>query len=512
MSQPHRRARWLHSARTWIALGVLAPLGMLALSAMMLLEMRQDAWDKADRTAGSLLQVIEGDIARNIEVIDLSLRAVVDNLKAPGITSVAPALRQLLLFDRAVTARDMGVVLVLDENGDTILDAGALPTRRLNNADRDYFLAHKERAGLGLYISRPVVSKLLGVPVIVLSRRIDKPDGSFGGIVSGSLRLSYFSRMFERVSLGRESAINLYLRDGTRVVRHPAGDGTLGGSIEGTASYAHFAAERSGRFRGRSLRDGVDRYNSFTQVAELPLVLNVALAVQEIEAEWREKALVIGLAVLALCGLAVALSLLFGGELRRSAAMQAELARLSWTDGLTGLANRRRFDDAFASAFAAARRSGMPLALLLVDADHFKSVNDRHGHAVGDAVLKKLAVGLSVGAVRPGDLACRVGGEEFAVLLPDTELDGALQVAGRIHRAVSGLSVPRAGIGAGSVTVSIGIAIGPEGREDTAASLYRRADDALYAAKENGRNQTRYAPPGRPVAQAEARPRQLRRA
>ncbi|WP_232628606.1 sensor domain-containing diguanylate cyclase [Methylobacterium sp. Leaf118] len=494
MSPPLRLARWLRSSRTWIILGILAPLGMLALSALMLLELRHDAWEKAERSAGSLLQVVEGDIARNVEIIDLSLRAVVDNLKAPGLSTLSPELRQLLLFDRAVTAREMGVVLVLDETGNVVIDAGALPPRQLNNADRDYFQAHKRRSDLGLYVSRPVVSRLLGVPVVVVSRRIDKPDGSFGGIVLGSLKLSYFSRLFERVRLGPGSAINLYLRDGTRLMRHPAIEGDIGGSIVETPSYGHFRDRRSGHFRGASVRDGVDRYNAFTQVADLPLVLNVAVAIHEIEAEWRNKAVVIGLSVLILCGLTIALSVLFGGELRRSAAMQAELARLSRTDSLTGLANRRRFDEAFARASNAARRSSRPLTLLLIDADHFKRINDHHGHAVGDAVLRKLAGSLRAGAHRPEDLACRVGGEEFAILLPDTDLDGAVPVAERVHRAVSALSIPRAGIDAGSVTVSIGIASGLDGGEDTAERLYRRADAALYAAKKAGRNQTCTAP------------------
>ncbi|GAB6843544.1 diguanylate cyclase (GGDEF)-like protein [Methylorubrum rhodinum] len=500
MTPPLRLARGLRSARTRIALGILAPLGMLALSGLMLLDLRRDAWDRAERTSRNLLQVLEGDIARNFEVIDLSLRAVIDNLKASGVNEVSPLLRQLILFDRAVTARDMGVILVLDENGDSIIDASALPARRVNNADRDYFKAHRERADLGLHVSRPVISKLMGVPVIVVSRRIDKPDGSFGGVVLGSLRLSYFEGIFARVGLGPEGAINLYLRDGTRLMRHPLREGDIGANIAGASTFRQFAAARSGLFTDRSVRDGVERSYAFTQVGDLPLILNVALSVEAIEAEWRGKALVIGLAVLVLCGIAVALSLLFGRELARSAAMQAELARLSHTDGLTGLANRRRFDEALALRWAEARRSGEPLALLVVDADHFKRTNDRYGHSVGDAVLRGLGARLAGGARRPGDLACRIGGEEFAILLPGTDRGGALRLAAGLHAAVAGLAIPAAGIDPGTVTVSIGLAVGPEGPDDTGHDLYRRADAALYAAKEGGRNQTRSAPRPEPEA------------
>jgi hypothetical protein len=93
----------------------------------MLLDLRQDAWDKAEQTSKNLLQVLERDIARNIELYDLSLRGVSDNLKAPGLTQVSPELRQLVLFDRAATARDMGVMVVTDEKGDSILEADRPP-------------------------------------------------------------------------------------------------------------------------------------------------------------------------------------------------------------------------------------------------------------------------------------------------------------------------------------------------------------------------------------------------
>lgn len=142
-----------------MALGVLAPLGMLLVSTLMLLDLRRDAWNTAEQTSTNLLQVIERDIARDVEIIDLSLQAVVGNLKAAGVRDLEPAMRQLVLFDRAATARYLRVMLALDENGDSVIDAGAVPARRLNNADRDYFQAHKARADLGLHISRPLYAR-----------------------------------------------------------------------------------------------------------------------------------------------------------------------------------------------------------------------------------------------------------------------------------------------------------------------------------------------------------------
>jgi len=382
---------------------------------------------------------------------------------------------------------------VLGENGDGVIDAAQVPPRKVNYADRDYFQGHKASGDLGLHISRPHVSRLTGARMVVLSRRIDKPDGSFGGIALATLNLSYFGRLFGQLGLGRDGAVNLYLRDGTRLMRYPGEEADIGMNIAGTPVFEGFVRERSGSFVGTSVRDGVERHYAFTQVGDLPLVLNVALSTSEIEAGWRAKALVLGMVVLALCGLTAYLSLLFGRELRRRAAMEAELARQSLTDALTGLSNRRRFEQVLGRAWENARRVDEPLSLLVVDADHFKRYNDRYGHAVGDEVLKGLARCLSASVHRPEDLVARVGGEEFVLLLPGADATGALRIARKVHEAVSKLVVTSAGIGAGTVTVSVGLA-SDIAADQTAEDLFRRADAALYEAKLGGRDQTRCAP------------------
>ncbi len=494
MALPRPLMRGLRSTRTWIALGVLAPLGMLVMSGTMLLDLRRDVYASAEQTSKNLLQVLERDIARNIELFDLSLRAVTENLKAPGLADVSPTLRQLILFDRAAAARDMGVMFVLDEHGDIVIDQSAEAPRKGNYADRAYFRVHKERADLGLYIGDPIVSRLTGERMLPFSRRIDKPDGSFGGVAFGSLKLAYFSHLFEPLSLGRNGAVNLYLRDGTRIMRHPYSEADIGVNIARAPTFERFVSSPSGTFIGTSVRDGVERHYAFTRIGNWPLILNVALSTQEIEAEWRAKALIIGGGLVALCGLTLFLTLLCGRDLRRRAALQEELARLSCTDPLTGLANRRRFEEALEQAWNDARRSGQPVSMLIIDADHFKSFNDRYGHPIGDAVLRALADCLAACVHRPRDLVCRIGGEEFSVLLPETDRDGAWRIAAEIHAAVKTLALPSAGVGTGSVTVSIGLSTGPHAADTGPDALYQRADKAVYEAKANGRDQTRSAP------------------
>ncbi len=383
----------------------------------------------------------------------------------------------------------MGALLVIGENGTPIADASALPPRNGNYADRDYFLVHKERGDIGLYVGRPLVSRLTGYRILPLSRRINKADGSFGGVAVGTLKLDYFTRLFDRIGLGREGAINLFHRDGTRIMRHPFVDADIGVSIAGSSNFERFVGAQSGSFVADSVRDGVRRHYAFTQVGTLPLILNVALSADEIEAGWRAKALVVGVIVVTLCLLTAGLSLLFGRELKRRSRMQAELARLSLTDPLTGLPNRRRFAESLSRAWTSAARSGSPLSLLMVDADHFKRVNDRHGHVVGDKVLQELALALSASAQRPDDLVCRFGGEEFAVVLPGTSRAGALRVAETIHARVAAMTLSQAGSGP-AVTVSIGLATTGAGELVPESELLKLADQAVYEAKARGRNRT----------------------
>jgi diguanylate cyclase (GGDEF)-like protein len=165
-----------------------------------------------------------------------------------------------------------------------------------------------------------------------------------------------------------------------------------------------------------------------------------------------------------------------------------EAEREAHTDPLTGLANRRRFDEHLAAAIDAAQRDGRPLSLLALDLDHFKGVNDQHGHGVGDDVLRATAQALRE-AVRGGDVAARLGGEEFAVVMPRTDVEGAVKLAERLREAVAALRVPDAEGREVRFTTSIGTATVSGARID-GSRLVGAADEALYAAKRGGRNRT----------------------
>ncbi|MCW8861137.1 MAG: diguanylate cyclase, partial [Rhodospirillales bacterium] len=165
------------------------------------------------------------------------------------------------------------------------------------------------------------------------------------------------------------------------------------------------------------------------------------------------------------------------------------LQDLSIRDGLTGLPNRRRYDEFMEQEWARARRNETPLSVILMDIDHFKQFNDTYGHAAGDACLQKVGAALKEAVRRPTDLVARYGGEEFVCVLPDTDSEGATQVAEAVREAVSALGIPHAHSSAADhVTMSLGVAtMIPQG-EVPPGIIAEKADVYLYEAKEAGRN------------------------
>lgn len=165
------------------------------------------------------------------------------------------------------------------------------------------------------------------------------------------------------------------------------------------------------------------------------------------------------------------------------------MERLSMLDPLTGIANRRRLDAAFDEAWRRAIRLRTPVALLIIDVDFFKGINDLHGHTYGDECLVSVAGALLLQAGRPDDLLARFGGDEFALLLPDTDAQGAMKVAKQMHAAIHRLHVVNgASRFDGLLTVTIGIGVGDAELGTDPTALFEVADRALYQAKEMGRN------------------------
>ena len=184
-------------------------------------DLRRAGWEQAHTTATNLATAIQSEIARNVELYDLSLQGVVENRTQPEIAWVSPRVRNMLLFDRAATAKYMGaLILLLNEQGRVVADSTNPDASGGWHADMDYFAAHRLSVIDGLYVGELIVDKA-GDYVIGISRRVAHADGSFAGVVVGTLRLQYFRDLFSKMNLGPESAIALIRTDGTLLTREP---------------------------------------------------------------------------------------------------------------------------------------------------------------------------------------------------------------------------------------------------------------------------------------------------
>jgi diguanylate cyclase (GGDEF)-like protein len=473
---------WRLSAKLLIVSSVVTVIGFSAICASVLLDMRHGEEELARQTLENLASGIDADISRNIELYDLSLRAVASSMVMPEINQVSKPIRHLILFDHAATAKHFGAIQVFDADGQLTIDASTLDPAPENRSDEEYFQAHRDRPDAGLFISRPMLHH--GAYAIVLSRRITGADGRFLGVVAGSIRFSYFHELFGRLHLGPTDTVTVLRRDGTVIMRTPFDLDVIGRNIVNVAGVKRALSEPSGSYTGQSVLDGTWRLYVWRDGTR-PLVVLVGKPWDSILSLWRTEATRIGAIMTALILFVLGVTLFLAREIGRRAEAEDKLEELATTDALTGLKNRRKFDTEIDAEWRRAARQQMPLALLMIDADHFKAYNDTFGHQAGDEVLIGIAICISDSVRRAGDCAARYGGEEFAVLLPGLTTEQAMAVAETIRLKVLQWS------GDSTVTtISIGVASLTPVLSMAWSDFVNAADKALYAAKANGRNQT----------------------
>lgn len=486
---PPAHTAWTHPERVLILCSCVAVLAIVAIVTFLLMRERANVEDTAARSANNIVELINTDIERNVELYDLSLQNLIWAVGRAELLAIPPELRQRVLFNQAFAAPVRGDILWLDRHGDVAADSTQVPPRSANFADTEVFQAHRAHNHADLVISPPFQARLGDLDwCIGFSRRINDANGTFAGVAAGALRLSYFNELLQRLDIGKDSSINLLNTDGTLLARHPSRthNNQIGANFANRPNFQRVLAERTGSFTTYSVSDNKQRLYTFSTVGALPLVVLVALSTDEIYSSWRRTAAVVSIATGVLCIGILWLTLLLGRELRRRHSAEQSLLELAATDSLTGLANRRQLDQVLRREWARAQRSHRPLAVLMVDVDHFKAFNARHGHAGGDHALREVAAAIKRSIRRPADLVARYGGEEFLVVLPETELSGALTLAERIRSSVEVLAPLTEN--AGSVTVSIGIGVCTGNARHTLANVLGAADEALYRAKEKGRN------------------------
>jgi diguanylate cyclase (GGDEF)-like protein len=473
---------WRLSAKLLIASSVVTVIGFSAICASVMLDMRHGEEELARQTLDNLASGIDADISRNVELYDLSLRAVVSTMRMPEIKDVSKSIRHLILFDRAATAKHFGAIQVFDAEGRVTIDASTLDPVEENRGDEEFFQVHRDHPDVGLFISRPMLHR--GAYSIVLSRRVTGADGGFLGVVAGSIRFSYFHDLFGRLHLGPQDTITVLRHDGTVIMRTPFDLDVIGKSLAHVPGVRRALSEPSGSYSGSGAVDGVPRLLVWRDGTR-PLVVLVGKPWSSIFSLWRTEATRIGAILVGLISFVLGVTLFLAREIGRRALAEDKLEELATTDALTGLKNRRKFDAAIDAEWRRATRQKAPVALLMIDADHFKAYNDTFGHQAGDQMLVGIAICITDSVRRVGDCAARYGGEEFAVLLPGLSAAEALRVAETIRLKVQQWS--------DDTTVSIGIASVTPAPALEWSMLVKAADNALYAAKADGRNRSALA-------------------
>jgi diguanylate cyclase (GGDEF)-like protein/PAS domain S-box-containing protein len=591
---------------------------IIALSAWSEWASREKELSESEVELGNLARSLTQHADDTFELAQSLLTGIVLTLETEGLDQGNVARLQAVLNARKSSLGRIRGLFIYDDAGRWLATTEAVDLAAYNNGDRDYFRYHKQSPDRTMVIGRPVHSKAGGQWVITLSRRWNRADGSFGGVVLATIDVAYFSQYYSQFDLGPQGAVALVNRDGIIMARAPI-DKEIGRDVS-TAPF--FQGSRGTELQGavhfNSVLDGTPRIGSFDKSDRFPLVMLVSKTKEDVLAPWREDvgkrlALVLVLdATLAIIGIFLVRQLVRGrhlatelasqeanfrliaegssdivtrigldgtiqyaspatfrllgwhpqellgkpalagvnamdvphleeviASLRRGDAeearvtyrtrhcgegeiwaesalrvtrngdgqidgvvsitrdvtqqkdLQVKLETLAIEDGLTGLANRRRFDERLREEWGRAYRERTSLALLMIDLDHFKAFNDTYGHQAGDECLHAFAGILADEARRGGELVARYGGEEFALLLPNTDPEGCARIGERIRRALRAAAIPHEkNHPTRRVSTSLGGAVCRPGVERSAgpASLVEAADRALYAAKDAGRD------------------------
>lgn len=349
-----------------------------------------------------------------------------------------------------------------------------------------WFAALRNPANHGLIIDNTDDGRLTGKPGIPLVWPMRLPDSKWQGLFA-MIELDSLLKLRPAEQELPNGTVTLMRLDGVLLSRSPYVADFIGKSLRGNPNFAERLARLQQGFyvSDSPSTDHVRRFVSFERVENYPLVAMVTIGEADVLSGWyRQRALVFLLGV----ALSLTLMALTAGlwlSLRRAQLAAQLLEQQATSDPLTGRYNRRAFFEVAGREFERSRRYAGPLAVLMLDIDFFKRVNDSYGHAVGDIVLRSVA-GCWFDALRQEDSIGRIGGEEFAILLPHTSQQDAHALAERLLKLTESLDIV-APAGNFHVTVSIGLAqLMPQ--DNNFEQLLERADVALYQAKQGGRN------------------------
>ncbi|WP_234681922.1 diguanylate cyclase domain-containing protein [Bradyrhizobium monzae] len=616
MNVASQRAGWSRLPLRAAAFVVLTCVAILGVSGWREWAARDAVLKGAETEMANVARSLTQHAEDSLDLLDSGVVGVVSRLEMDGADPATIAKLRNLLEARKKAMERVHSLAIIDDQGNWLTSPGAIASTL---SDDTFFRHHQLSPKREAYVGRPVKSLVDGEWVVTLSRRFNKPDGSFGGVVLAAIASRYLSHFYEQFEIGRNSSVTLMYGDGMIIARNPNNEKFVGRNVGDTPLFRDASLQRpNGAYHFKSPLDGAERVSFFKRSGRYPLVLLATVDKDELLAPWRAAAISRMLYVVALVMLIAVIGAVLVRQLQRGQRMAAALiekeahfrllaegssdmvtriglderlryvspscnrvvgwrpnqligtdalagihpedrpqvqaivdamkrgdtdeARVTYRnvhrqksevwlestmrvtrkdngnvdgvvaisrditeqkkletrletlaieDSLTGLANRRRFDERLKEEWARAYRDRSSLGLLMIDVDHFKSYNDEYGHPSGDACLRVVAKIIAAEMQRVGDLAARYGGEEFAMLLPNTDAAGCARIGERIRSAVHDAGLVHASSGvAACVTVSIGGAACRPSFERTAGagSLIESADRALYAAKDAGRD------------------------
>lgn len=484
-------------AERWRRVGIMA-LGLLALASYVVLvslnlaRTRERETEAARRSLESLARVLESHALATVDKIDTVLLAGRLGLNRQH---EAKAVNQTLAAHLALIGESQSL-RVADASGRFIFDASdTLSTATI--ADRPYFHRNRDDPGGALVISEPLFARITHNWVITLSRRIDDHQGRFAGLIQAAVRADYFQEFYTSLNLGPAYSITLIDDQLRMVARFPPKPEQLGRPVDSPILRDLVATGTKEKIYTRaSAVDGIERLYAVRQVGSHPLYVLVGRGTVDYLAEWNRQLAwsIAGMIALAgvLTGWIVVWLRSYDSALalakRMTAAYEATVRRirhLAEHDLLTDLPNRALLGERMSTALAETIGEQAQLALLFLDLDHFKDVNDTLGHDVGDQLLVQVAQRLR-DSLDERDIVSRQGGDEFAILLRG--YSNPTHVAAIAQRLIDAITPPFQVAGHELlIGASIGISLYPHDGADIGA-LLKNADTAMYQAKAAGGN------------------------
>jgi diguanylate cyclase (GGDEF)-like protein len=444
----------------------------------------------------NIVRAAEQQAQDTVRQADNTLRDIVERVENDGVGGDQQVRLAKLMAEDVANIEGIQGLFVYDAQGNWVTNSLAQGISAKNNADRAYFIYHRDNADKSIHVGSIVESRSTGDMVIPISRRINAADGSFGGVALATVPVAYFQNFFKRMDVDDKGVIFLALNNGDLLARRPTLTALMTTNVaKGDIFTRYLSHSDSGTAVITSVVDGIERIYAYRRVSGLPIVAAAGVSCQHVFAPWWAYAyrsiVLIGMIILALASLGFLLyrqiQQVITAETELNAA-RSKLEIIAQTDSLTHLANRRCFDATLQQEWGRATRNNSIISVILLDIDWFKQYNDRYGHLRGDDCLRQVAAIMGSCINRAGDLVARYGGEEFVILLPETDLAGALSVAEKVRLSILNALIEHLGSPLGSVTISSGVVAISAPEKDGYTAALEEADRLLYCAKAKGRN------------------------